>query len=264
MNRAVEAIYLGTVRHTRLRPVEHRLRYRVFSLMFDCDMLQTINGRFRLLSYNRPNLFSLQDADHGEGRPLRDYLPDLASRAGCGGDVVRFMMLCFPRVLGYVFNPLTVYYGFDGNDRLRLLIHEVNNTFGQRATYVLPVADGQQRTIAQAHEKRLYVSPFNGASGQYSFRVTPPDDRLTLGVALRDGEGPVLKALFTGERRPLSDRELLKALGRTGWLTAKVTAGIHLEAARLWLKGLRPRARPVAAARSVHFGKACKEGRPRA
>ena len=265
MSRPGEAIYVGTVRHTRLRPVEHRLSYRVFSLMFDCDRLETINARFRLLSYNRPNLFSLNDADHGEGAPLGAYLSDIANRAGCGGEVSRFLMLCYPRVLGYVFNPITVYYGLDGDDRLRLLVHEVNNTFGQRATYVLPVADGQDGTIAQEHEKRLYVSPFNGASGHYSFRVTPPGERLTLGVALRDGEGPVLKALFTGERRPLSDRELMKALGRTGWLTAKVTAGIHLEAARLWLKGLRPRARPAAAARSVHFASSTRtKGRPHA
>ena len=147
-----EAIYAGTVLHTRLRPVEHRLRYRVFSVMFDCDRLDTIGARCRLLSYNRANLFSLRDADHGDGTPLRAYLAGLAEQAGCGAAVRRFVMLCYPRVLGYVFNPLTVYYGLDGEDCVRLLVYEVNNTFGERTSYVLPVEEGTAgaAVIAQA------------------------------------------------------------------------------------------------------------------
>lgn len=254
MNRPGEAIYLGFVSHTRLRPIEHRLRYRVFSLMFDCDRLGTVNDRFRLLSYNRANLLSLRDSDHGDGTPLPAYLRRVAEQAGCGDTVSRFLMLCYPRVLGYVFNPLTVYYGLDADDRVRLLVYEVNNTFGERTSYILPVEDGSNGTIAQSHAKKLYVSPFNSESGQYSFRITPPAQTIAVGVALRNENGPVLKALFAGERRPLGDKDLLQALLKTGWLTIKVSLGIHLEAAILWLKGLRPVRRPAATGHSMHFG----------
>lgn len=256
-SQAGEAIYIGTVSHSRVHPVEHRLRYRVFSLMFDCERLDAINGRFRLLSYNRPNLFSVKDRDHGDGTPLRDYLSRIAQDAGCGDTVLRFLMLCYPRVFGYVFNPLTVYYGLDAEGRVRLLVYEVNNTFGQRTTYVLPVADGQDGTIAQTCSKRLYVSPFNTASGHYSFRITPPADRIAVGVTLKEDGVPILKALFAGERHPLSDLELVRALASVGWVTAKVIIGIHFEATRLWLKGLRPVRRATGASYSVHFNGAC-------
>lgn len=248
-----EAIYDGFVSHTRLRPVEHKLRYRVFSVMFDCARLDTINARFRLLSYNRRNLFSLRDSDHGDGSPLADYLDGIAREAEMEHTVRRFVMLCYPRILGYVFNPITVYYGLDADDRVRLLVYEVNNTFGQRATYVLPVEKASDGTIAQTHGKQLYVSPFNSGSGQYMFRLSPPGETIAVGVALRNEDGPVLKALFAGDRLVLNDRTLLRTLWKTGWLTVKVTMGIHLEAARLWLKGLRPVRRPAAAARSTHF-----------
>ncbi len=249
------AIYPGTVVHTRLRPVRHRLKYRVFSLLLDCEGLDALDKCSRLFSHNRFNLVSMYDEDHGDGSAIAPYLRSLAQKAASGGEVKRFLMLCYPRVLGYVFNPLTVYYGLDETGAVRLLIYEVSNTFGQRKTYVLPVAPHTQgETIGQRCPKELYVSPFNDVSGIYSFHLTPPGERLTVGVALSDGEGPLLKAHFRGERRPFSDAGLLRALARTGWLTLKVTLAIHFEAARLWLKGLRMVRRPPAATNSVTYG----------
>ena len=139
-------------------------------------------------------------------------------------------------------------------DAVRLLIYEVNNTFGQRKTYVLPVvAQEQGQAISQSCAKELYVSPFNDVSGTYSFHLTPPGESLTVGVALRNADGPLLKAHFRGERRPFSDAALLRALARTGWLTLKVTLAIHFEAARLWLKGLRLVKRPPAPTNPVTY-----------
>ncbi|QDL91661.1 DUF1365 domain-containing protein [Paroceanicella profunda] len=239
-----DRLYEGHVSHVRLRPVTHALRYRVFALLLDVEALPGLGRRHRLLSHNRRNLFEIRDADHGDGTPLAGWLRRLAQESPEGRQVVRFAMLCYPRVLGYVFNPITVYYGYDAGGRIRLMIYEVNNTFGQRRTYVLPATPDAHGHVHQGCEKALYVSPFNDVSGRYSFNLDTPGAALALGVALRDSGGALLKAHFAARGRTLSDRALLGATLRTGWLTAKVMTGIHWEALRLWLKGLRPRPRP--------------------
>ncbi|PTW54330.1 hypothetical protein C8N35_11411 [Breoghania corrubedonensis] len=254
-----EALYSGTVVHTRLRPCSHTLRYKVFALLFDCDELAGLTRRLRLFSHNRFNLFSFYDRDHGDGTPIRSYLQGLAAQSGHGQNIRRFVMLCYPRILGYAFNPLTVYFGLDTEERARLVVYEVNNTFGQRKTYVIPVADDERGLIFQSCRKEFYVSPFNPVEGTYSFRVTPPGEALTVGVALKNTSGPVLKTHFRAKRNALSDRNLLRALGRTGWMTAKVMIAIHYEAARLWLKGLRLAPRPPAPDTPVTFAKSPRE-----
>ena len=249
-------LFLGDVVHRRLRPVTHALRYRVFSLLIDPEAVQTT----RLFSHNRFNLLSFFDKDHGDGVDLAKHLNRMVAEMPEHPPVARFMMLCYPRVLGYAFNPITVYFGLDAADRTVAMIYEVNNTFGQRKTYVLPVAAHDTREIAQSCAKALYVSPFNDVSGTYSFRITPPaDDTLTIGVALRTSEGPLLKAYFRGDRRPLTDKALLTALLKTGLLTLKVIAAIHAEALRLWLKGLRLQPRPPAAGAPVVYGPPVEE-----
>lgn len=253
MSRPVEGLYFGDVVHSRVRPVRHKLRYSVFSVLFDCSTLDALDRRLRFFSRNRFNLFSLYDRDQGDGAQLEDYLAAIASRAGYGETVKRFLMLCYPRILGYAFNPLTVYYGVDAEDRIRLMVYEVNNTFGERQTYVLPVTEKDEGPITQSCAKRLYVSPFNGPKGTYSFHLTPPLEALTVGVALRDDDGPVLRAHFHGEREELTDAALLRAVAKTGWMTVKVMVGIHYEALKLWLKGMRIQPRPAAPERSIDF-----------
>lgn len=241
MNDTAEGLYRGLVVHRRLRPISHRLRYRVFALLVDCERLDALAGRLRLFSHNRPNIFAIYDRDHGDGGPIGPYLRKIAGRQGAGVRIERFMMLCYPRVAGFAFNPLTVYYGIDNDGRIRLAVYEVNNTFGERRSYVL-AADSHREdgVIDQTCLKTMRVSPFNSPHGAYSFRLTPPGKSIVVGVALRDSGGPVLKAYFRGNRRPLSDAALLRALVSTGWMTVNVIVGIHWEALKLWLKGLRP------------------------
>ncbi|MEC9342908.1 MAG: DUF1365 domain-containing protein [Pseudomonadota bacterium] len=260
MNVPAPGLYRGDVVHTRVRPVSHKLRYHVFALLVDCEGIDGLNRRLRLFSRNRFNLVSLHDRDHGDGAALGPYLRRLAQDAGLGATITRFMMLCYPRIAGYAFNPLTVYYGLDEQGRVRLAVYEVNNTFGQRQTYALPVdmAD-ESGLIAQSCDKALYVSPFNTASGVYSFRLTPPGEHLVIGVALRDPAGPVLTAHFSGRKEELSDANLLRALAATGWMTVKVMTAIHWEALKLWLKGLRPQPRPAAPARAVFVARTREE-----
>lgn len=243
--RPTEGLYVGNVVHKRLRPLEHALSYRVFALLLNCDALDDWNARLRWFSYNRRNLFSIFDADHGDGvMPLPDYLRSVADGAGQAVPINKFMMLCYPRVLGYGFNPITVYFGLDAEGGVALMIYEVNNTFGGRKTYVIPVGHTSEQTIVQGIEKQLYVSPFNSVEGRYRFSILARKRALTVGVALRTKIGATLKAHFQGEHIPLSDANLLKQIGTTGWLSVKVTSAIHYEALKLWLKGLQLQPRP--------------------
>jgi DUF1365 family protein len=241
---SASALYNGVVVHKRVRPVQHALRYDVFSLLIDCDELSELDRRLRLFSYNRFNICSLHDANHGDGTPIAAYLRGIAEQSGVGG-VERFLMLCYPRVLGYVFNPVTIYFGLNGSGNPALIVYEVNNTFGERQTYVVPVeADAGADTVHQSCGKRFYVSPFNSVDGRYSFHITPLEDEITVGIALHTDDGPLLKAFFRGERSELTDATLAGALARTGWLSVKVIAAIHYEALKLWFKGLRLVPRP--------------------
>lgn len=241
---SASALYNGVVVHKRVRPVQHALRYHVFSLLIDCDELPDLDRRLRLFSYNRFNVCSLHDSNHGDGTPIAVYLRGIADQSGVAG-IERFLMLCYPRVLGYGFNPVTVYFGLNASGTPALIVYEVNNTFGERQTYVVPVRPGGgAETLHQSCGKTFYVSPFNSVDGRYSFHVTPLEDEITIGIALHTEEGPLLKAFFRGERTALTDATLAAALARTGWLSVKVMAAIHYEALKLWFKGLRLVERP--------------------
>ena len=249
------ALYKGTVTHKRLKPVKHALKYGVFNLFVDCDEIDALAKKLRFFSHNSPNLVALYDKDYGDSENLRAYLDDLAQKGAPDVKIDRFKMLTYPRILGYAFNPLTVYYGHDEHGDVRLMIYEVNNTFGQRHTYVIPAQADENGVIWQNCDKQFYVSPFNDVSGQYSFHATPAANSLTLGVALRDNEGPLLNAYFKGERETLTDKALVAAILSTGWMTVKVMAGIHFEALKLFIKGVKLQPRPDAPKRAVEVVK---------
>ncbi|MEJ8572412.1 DUF1365 domain-containing protein [Microbaculum marinum] len=242
------SLYDAVVVHRRLRPVVHELRYRLTYALLDLDELPELSGAFRLFSYNRLNLFSLHDRDHGpgDGTPLRRHVDRIVAKAGLAGEIRRISLLCLPRFAGYVFNPLSIYYAFGSGDEPRLVIYEVSNTFGERKTYVLPVEPPASGPIRQNCAKRFYVSPFNDTRGRYDFRIAVPDERVRAGVSLSDAGGGILDAHLVGARREISDRQLAVTAWRHPALTWKVIGGIHWEALKLYLKGLRPVPRPPA------------------
>jgi len=236
---SASALYVGRVGHRRHRPRAHRLEYRVFSLLLDLDELPVLAQRLRLLSHNGPGVLSFFDRDHGpgDGSPLVPYVRDLLARAGVRDADGPVRLLCYPRVLGYVFNPLSVYYCHARDGALRALIYEVSNTFGERHSYVMPVGqDGTQ--IRQTCRKAFYVSPFLPMDCTYHFQVHTPGERLSLVIHETHEAKPILDAWFTGDRRPLSDGTLLRAALSVPFLTLKVLAAIHWEALKLWLKGV--------------------------
>jgi DUF1365 family protein len=244
------ALYFGTVLHTRLKPRRHRLSYRVFSLLLDLDELAELAASSRIFSHNRLNLFSFHDRDHGAGvtQPLRPQVEAQLERAGIdlAGGAIR--LLCFPRILGYVFNPLSVYFCQHRDGALRAILYEVNNTFGERHSYLIPVEDSNRDIIRQSCQKEFYVSPFMAMDCRYDFRIAPPAERLAVVIQQYDAEGPILHASLVGSRADLTDGNLIGAFLRYPLMTLKVFAGIHWEALKLWRKGMRlvPHPKPPA------------------
>lgn len=232
---APACLYVGDVMHARLRPRAHRFRYRVFALSLDLDRLEEASRLSPLFSVGRLNLVCFRPADHGArgARPLAAWARETFAAHGIAAARVR--LLAYPRLLGYAFNPLSLFYGFAADGRLAGVIAEVRNTFGERHCYVLPAGPGHRPEAAKA----FHVSPFLDMAQTYRFGLPTPGAEARVTIVERDAAGPILTALFAGRRRALTTRGILATLARTPLMTAKVVAAIHFEAARLWAKGLR-------------------------
>jgi DUF1365 family protein len=254
------ALYLGHVMHRRTRPRTHRLRYRFFSLLLDLDDIDPLTKRLVFFSRNRFNLFAIHDRDYAGGtrEPLRMQVERYLAAPGLdlGGGSIR--LLTMPRIFGFAFNPLSVYFCKERAGALRAVLCEVNNTFGQRHTDLLPVepTDG---AIRQGCAKHFHVSPFMGMDMRYAFRLAPPAERLFLAITGSDDVGPIITAVHSASRRPLTDAELLKAFAIHPLLTIKVVGGILWEALKLWAKGVPARARPVPPLHPVTIAKSPQE-----
>jgi len=221
----------------------HRFSYRVMSLLIDLDRLAEADRQSPLFGVNRAALYSFREADHGarDGSPLRAYAQRCAVERGIDLTGGRVLLLCYPRLLGYTFNPLSVYFCYRASGELALLIYEVRNTFGDIHPYVLPVNSGEMSCagVRQQQDKLFYVSPFIEMAMRYHFHVLPPEERVKLRIMETDREGPLLAATFNGHRRALNTKELRRALFAFPLVTLKIMAAIHWEALRLWLKGAR-------------------------
>lgn len=259
------ALYRGGVMHRRLRPKAHRLNYRVFWLLLDLEEIEGLDRRLRLFSRNRFNLLSFHDRDHGDGSgaALRPQIEALLARAeiDIGDGPIR--LLTMPRVLGYVFNPISLYYCHQANGRLAAMVYEVTSTFGVRHAYVIPVPEVDQAAglIRQGAAKALYVSPFMGMEMDYAFRGHAPGQRLDLTVDGVDAEGLLLTAAMSGERRTLDDTALWSAALALPFMTLKVVAAIHWEALKLWVKGVRLTRQPPPAREPVTIQHNARESR---
>jgi DUF1365 family protein len=237
------ALYFGEVMHARLKPVAHRFNYRVMSLLIDLDRLAAADRQTPLFGVNRAALYSFNEADHGrrDGSSLRAYAQWRATEHGIELTGGRVMLLCYPRLLGYTFNPLSVYFCYRADGSLALVIYEVRNTFGDIHAYALPVIPGEANDagIRQQHDKLFYVSPFVEMETRYRFRISPPGDSVRLRILENDSEGPLLAATFKGRRSALNTVQLLRSFFALPLVTLKIVAAIHWEALRLWLKGVR-------------------------
>ncbi len=240
------AIYRGHVLHRRDGPQRHLFRLPVFSLLLDLDRLAQADRDLLLFAYNRFAPIAFLDRDHGprDGRPLRPWLEAQLAERGLSAYAARLQILCFPRLFGHVFNPLSVYFCRNASGRLGAILYEVKNTFGGQHAYLLPVPASRPGPLRHDQPKRFYVSPFLGATGRYRFRILPPAGRFALSIRFEDDEGNGLTAVHAASRLACSDAALLRLLLRFPLQSLRVVVGIHWQAWKLWRKGARFHPRP--------------------
>jgi DUF1365 family protein len=238
-------IHTGRVVHVRHAAPAHRLAYRVWMLSVDLDRLDAIAAGSRLLRHNRAGLVAIRDADHGprDGSALKPWVAARLAAAGMPEAAASVRFLLIPRVLGYGFNPIAFFFCHDAAGRLRAILHQVKNTFGDQHGYLMPV-DPDAPRARHAAAKRMHVSPFFDMQGGYRFACSAPDfSRPDAGfaISIRYGaeDGPRLTATLALDGRPLDDAALARQLAAMPFVTFKVIAGIHWHALLVWMRGAR-------------------------
>jgi DUF1365 family protein len=242
------SIVFGEVMHRRLRPAAHRFVYPVYFLRLPLSQLTRSRSAWGgLLSINRWNLLSLHYADHGDGGDPLAWIRALLAREGISAADGEVVLQAFPRVLGYVFNPVSFWFCHDRAGALRAVLAEVNNTFGERHSYLLAHPD--QRAIAEGEQletrKVFHVSPFCSVRGGYRFRFLHREDRTLARIDYADEQGDLLHTSVSGRARPLSAASLARAFFGYPLMTLGVVARIHYQALKLWAKRVPFFSKPI-------------------
>lgn len=238
-------LFIGRTVHERRQPFSHRFNYRIASLMIDLERLSEASRQSRFFSVERFNLYSFFERDHGarDGSSLIDWAREQFTEAGIAIGNARVRLLCAPRVLGYVFNPLSIYFAEDREtNALKGVIYQVHNTFGDAHAYVAPCSgDSAERQTA---DKIFHVSPFFDVAGRYEFTLRAPDDRFKLSIFKERTNGSDFMATMAMNRFDLTTSTLLGLFASQPFSTLKTIFAIHFEALRLWIKGAKYHSRP--------------------
>ena len=229
-------IYNGEVNHTRFKPVKHFLNYKTFSLLIDLDEIEQLDKSISIFSHNKFNIFSFYNKDHGDrdGNCLKKWVISNLKKYKIEGNISKIKILCYPRIFGYVFNPLSIFYCYE-NEKLKSIFYEVKNTFNEQHTYIFKIKDGEE--IKQKCKKKFYVSPFMDMETFYNFKLINPNQRLSVMIKQTDAEGTVLTATQTGDKKEFNFKQLLINFFRYPLMTLKIISSIHFEALLLWKKG---------------------------
>ncbi|MYN45880.1 DUF1365 family protein [Pseudoduganella sp. FT93W] len=225
----------GQVMHARLRPALNRFVYPVFYVRLNLSRLEQAGTRWFGIDCWRP--LSVRTRDYGprDGSSLEHWMRQLLASHGiqADGDI---WLQTFPRVFGYVFNPVSFWHCHDAQGQLRAVLAEVNSTFGETHRYLLALggADGQHRSVQAV--KQLHVSPFCAVEGHYRFRFRLAAHAHSTSIDYYDQHGLLLRTALSGRPQPLSDSAVLAALLRFPLLGLGIVARIHWQALRLWLK----------------------------
>ncbi len=230
--------YDCAVLHRRLRPFGHRLAYNVAYIYANYDKLREGKNPQRLFSYNRFNLFSFYERDHGarDGSALRPWLEQHCAKVNLPRPE-QIWIFTMPRLLGYVFNPISLFWLCDAQQQPYALFYQVKNTFGEQHCYAVPISGAPP--FCHSALKNLHVSPFFDMQGSYRFRVTMPQQRFSLLIRYAASEGERLLATLTGRRKNFNTSTCLSIFARYPLLTVKVVAAIHWQAIKIWLKGAK-------------------------
>ena len=229
-------IYNGEVSHTRFKPVRHFLKYKTFSLFIDLDEINLLDKSISIFSHNKFNIFSFHDNDHGnrDGGCLKDWVLMNIEKFNIGSKITKIKILCYPRIFGYVFNPLSIFYCYE-DDKLKAIFYEVKNTFNEQHTYIFKIKNDQE--IIQKCKKKFYVSPFMDMETYYNFKLLNPDEKLFVFIKQTDVKGTILTASQTGDKKELNFKQLAINFFKYPLMTLKIIGSIHFEALLLWKKG---------------------------
>ena len=233
-------IYTGTVIHKRFKPKIHTFNYKVFSLLIDLSEIDLLHKTLRLFSYNKFNIISFFNKDHGarDGSSLKNWVLDNLKKNDIESEDVKIKLLCYPRIFGYVFNPLSVFYVYDKNSVLIAILYEVKNTFGEQHSYIFKTKK-EQNLIQHVCKKKFHVSPFIEMNCIYFFRLLKPGNKISVIIDVQDSEGKILYASQDGVKSELNNNNLFKSYLKHPLMTFKIIIAIHFEAFKLWTKGIK-------------------------
>jgi len=234
------SIYIGNVIHKRFKPKIHSFNYKVFSLLIDLSELELLDKKLKLFSYNKFNIISFYNKDHGprDSSSLKNWVEDNLKKNNIDTNGIQIKLLCYPRIFGYVFNPLSVFYIYDKNLNLISILYEVKNTFGEQHTYIFK-SDKNQNLIQHVCKKKFHVSPFIEMDCTYFFRVLKPTNKISVIIDQHDNEGKILYASQDGTRIDLNNKNLILSYLKHPLMTFKIILAIHFEAFKLWAKGIK-------------------------
>ena len=233
------SIYNGTVIHKRFKPKIHFFKYQVFSLLIDLSELKILDQKISFFSYNSFNLISFFDKDHGDrdGSSLIEWVKKNLKENKIISENIKIKLLCYPRIFGYVFNPLSVFYVYDKNEELISILYEVKNTFGEQHTYIFKVENNN--LLQHNCEKKFHVSPFIEMDCNYFFRILKPTEKISVIIDQYQSNEKILYASQDGIRRDFTSSELIRSYLKHPLMTFKIIIAIHFEAFKLWSKGIR-------------------------
>jgi DUF1365 family protein len=234
------SIYNGTVIHKRFKPKIHYFKYKVFSLLIDLSELEFLSKKIKFFSHNKFNLVSFYEKDHGnrDGSSLVSWVKKNLEDNNINSEKVRIKLLCYPRILGYVFNPLSVFYIYNDNEKLISILYEVKNTFGEQHTYIFKV-DTDQNLYQHNCSKKFHVSPFIEMNCKYFFRLLKPGEKISVIIDQYQIDEKILYASQDGQRVDFNTKELIKSYLKHPLMTFKIISAIHFEAFQLWIKGIK-------------------------
>ena len=193
------SIYIGNVIHKRFKPKVHFFKYKVFSTLLDLSEINLLDKSLKIFSYNKFNIISFYDVDHGprDGTSIKEWVIKNLIDNQINTEEIKIKLLCYPRIFGYVFNPLSVFFIYNKNSELISILYEVKNTFGEQHTYIFKINENDN-LIKNTCKKKFHVSPFIEMNCTYFFKILKPDNKISLIIDQYDDEGKLLYASQDG------------------------------------------------------------------
>ena len=234
------SIYNGTVVHKRFKPKVHFFNYKVFSFLLDLSEIKFLDKNLKIFSYNKFNIISFHDTDHGarDGTSLKEWVISNLKKNNIEARDVKIKLLCYPRIFGYVFNPLSVFFIYNKNFNLISVLYEVKNTFGEQHTYIFKIKKNEN-FVQHACKKKFHVSPFIKMDCTYFFKILKPCNKISVVINQYDKDGKILYASQDGIKLELNSKNLIKSYLKHPFMTYKIILAIHYEAFKLWVKGIK-------------------------